>query len=89
MNVNLTDQEILEDMLSSQKAITGVYNTFTNECAHQCVRTDLMNILQDEHNIQANIFTELQKRGWYAVTDADAQQVTQARDKFRTMAASL
>ncbi|MBQ6019457.1 MAG: spore coat protein [Clostridia bacterium] len=89
MNASFTDKEILEDMLSSQKAITGVYNSFTNECAHQCVRTDLLNILQDEHNIQANIFTEMQKRGWYAVTDADAGQITQARDKFQTMAATL
>ncbi len=89
MNAEFSDKEILEDMLSSQKAITGVYNSFTNECAHQCVRTDLMSILQDEHNIQANIFTEMQKRGWYAVTGADAQQISQARDKFRTMAATL
>lgn len=85
----LTDKEILEDMLASQKAITGSYNTFANECAHQCVRTDMMNILQDEHNLQASLFTEMQKRGWYPTENADAQKITQACDKFKTAAATL
>ena len=89
MTQTLTDKEILEDLLASQKAITGGYNTFTNECAHQTVRTDFLNILQDEHCIQANLFTQMQKRGWYQTTDAQQQEIDQARNKYRTAAVSL
>ena len=85
----MTDKEIMEDILSSQKAITGVYNTFSNECAHQCLRDDLLNILRDEHNIQAGVFTEMQKRGWYSPPEAQAAQIDQVRNKFQTISASL
>lgn len=87
--MSFTDKDILEDMLASQKAIAGTYDLFTDECAHQCVRGDMMNILTDEHNIQADIFTQMQKRGWYAVTDAQQTEISQARDKYQTLAASL
>jgi spore coat protein CotF len=77
-----SDQDILNDMLSSQKFITGGYNTFTNECATPAVRTDFMNILSDEHKIQADVFTEMQARGFYPTETADAAKVNEAKQKF-------
>ena len=50
-----------EDALSSQKFIAEAYNSFANECAAANIRDELLNILQDEHNIQADIFGEMQK----------------------------
>ncbi|MBR1810851.1 MAG: spore coat protein [Clostridia bacterium] len=85
----MTDKEIMEDMLSSQKAITGVYNTFSNECSHQNIRDDFLNILRDEHNIQSCIYTEMQKRGWYAPAEAQQPQIDQVKNKFQTISASL
>ena len=55
----LSDEEIMNDILSSQKHITGVYNTFSNECTHQALRNDFLNILREEHNIQVDVFTEM------------------------------
>lgn len=76
------DQEILTDLLSSQKFITSGYNSFTNECATPAVKTAFMNILQEEHQIQSDVFCEMQKRGWYPTEAADQNKVNQAKQKF-------
>lgn len=85
----LSDQEIMEDVLASQKSITGVYNTFSNECVHQPLREDFLNILREEHNMQASVFTEMEKRGWYNPAPAEAQMVEQAKTKFTNIGQSL
>lgn len=76
------DKEMMSDALASQKFITEGYNTFANECATPAVKTEFMNILNEEHQIQQEIFAELQKRGWYQVEAADQNKVTQAKQKF-------
>ncbi|MDR2655254.1 MAG: spore coat protein [Oscillospiraceae bacterium] len=77
-----TDKDILQDALTSEKHITGNYNTWVNEAATPEVRAQLQNILNDEHKIQNEIFTEMQSRGWYQTTPADQQKINQARQNF-------
>ncbi len=81
-NLPMQDKDRMEDALSSQKFIAEAYNSFANECAAANVRDELLNILQDEHNIQADIFNEMQKRGWYPTTPADQQQIQTVKSKF-------
>ena len=76
------DKELLSDCLTSQKMITGTYNNFANECACDNLRIEFLNILQQEHKMQADVFNELQKRGWYQVQQADMQQINQTKQKF-------
>jgi spore coat protein CotF len=77
-----SDQDILNDMLASQKFITGGYNTFTSECATPAIRNDFMSILGDEHRIQADVFTEMQARGFYPTETADKTKINEAKQKF-------
>jgi|WetSurMetagenome_2_1015567.scaffolds.fasta_scaffold1098505_1 spore coat protein CotF len=79
------DMEIVNDSIASQKLISSNYDTFANECATPNLRDEFMNILKDEHQIQAELFTEMQKRGWYQTQPADDQKVTQAKQKFQNM----
>lgn len=79
------DQEMVNDSIASQKLISSSYDTFANECATPNLRDEFLNILKDEHQIQAELFTEMQKRGWYQVKPADQQQVIQAKQKFQNM----
>ena len=78
----LNEQEMMTDVLTSQKSITDKYNTFTNECANQQIRNDFMNILNDEHKIQFEIFDEMNKRGWYPVDKAEQNQINQVKQKY-------
>lgn len=79
------DVEMINDSIASQKLISNAYDTYANECATPNLRDEFINILKDEHQIQAELFTEMQKRGWYQVKPADDQQVMQAKQKFQNM----
>lgn len=85
MNMNnqgFCDKDIMTDLLSSQKFITDGYNTFASECATPAVKTDFINILKEEHMIQNDVFTEMQKRGWYPTEAADQNKINQAKQKY-------
>ena len=77
-----SDKDILQDALASQKFVTGNYNTFTNECVTPEVRGVFMSILKDEHDIQNEVFTEMQRRGWYQIQPAEQQKLQQTKTKF-------
>lgn len=79
----LDDKTMMDDSLCSEKEITANYNLTANECATPNIRTEIMNILNEEHQIQAEIFTEMQSRGWYPVEAAEQQKVDKAKQKFQ------
>ncbi|MFZ3102424.1 MAG: spore coat protein [Desulfitobacteriaceae bacterium] len=79
---NLTEQEILTDLLATEKQITSAYNTFITETTCSNLRQNLKNILNEEHSIHENIYNTMNQKGWYTPTDAPSQEVQQAKDKF-------
>ena len=81
----LTDREMLTDALSSEKFMTENYNTYANECASPSLMNEFMNLLSEEHQIQHDVFSELQKRGWYPTQSAPAEKVHQAKMKFSNL----
>lgn len=88
-NFGLSDKDIFDDVLSSQKQITGIYDTFSNECVNQQLRNDMLMILNDEHQIQSDVFFEMQKRGWQSPACAQAEMINQTRTKFEGIASQL
>jgi spore coat protein CotF len=82
MNTNFHDKEMLTDVLASQKSITGGYNTVVNECACSRLKSDMLNILNDEHKIQHDVFLEMQKRGWYPTEAADQNKINQVKQQY-------
>ncbi len=82
-SASLPEKELMTDVLSSQKFVTDSYNTYTNECATPNVRNEFMQILQEEHQIQAEVFDALKNRGWYQTPAADQQKVQQTKQKYQ------
>lgn len=80
--VNYDDKAMMDDALASQKFITGTYNTFANECSNPQLLEQFMNILEDEHRIQHEVFDEMQKRGWYQIEQAEQDKINQAKQKY-------
>ena len=78
----LNDREMLTDALSSEKFMTENYNQYANECASPSLMNEFMNLLSEEHQIQHEVFTELQKRGWYPTEPAEEQKIQNAKQKF-------
>ena len=81
-STTFSDKDRLQDALASQKFITENYNTFTFESVTPEVRGVFMSILKEEHEIQNEIFTEMQKRGWYQIQPAEPQKIQQTKTKF-------
>ena len=84
----MSEKEMMDDTLGSQKLITSSYNTFANECANNQLRSTFLNILTDEHDIQARIFDEMSARGWYQLKQADQNEIMQAKQKFTNQSSS-
>ncbi len=81
----MNDQQYLYDAIASQKFISNNYNTFANECVNTNLKQDFLNILKEEHHIQAELFQEAQSRGWYQVPAAEQQKIDSAKQKFSDM----
>ena len=82
MQNNFQDQQRITDVLSTQKTATDGYNTFANEASDPIVKNTLMTILKEEHDIQHEVFTEMNKRGWYQTEAAEEMKIDQAKQKF-------
>ena len=80
--VTMTEKDILADSLSFQKYVTSNYNMFAGECVNPQLRTELLSILKEEHDIQNEIFCEMHSRGWYEVKPAQMQEIDCLRQKF-------
>ena len=83
-STKMTDRERMTDLLSSQKLLTSVYNTYCCEAATPSLRSSLCAILQDVHRMQAETFTEMSSRGWYQVETAEQTKLDAAKQKFGT-----
>ena len=84
----MNDEEVLTDLLSSQKFLTSVYNSYSCESATGAVRNCLASILSDEHRIQEQIFCEMQSRGWYQTEKAEEMKIASAKQKFSSFASN-
>ena len=82
INPTFGDREILDDILASQKQMTADYNTAAGECASGALHSEFMTLLGEEHQIQMEIFQEMQKRGWYPTPMAEEQKIQSAKQKF-------
>ena len=83
---NLTDREQITDLLTSQKGMTGAYNTFCNETATPSLRACMLSILRDEHTIGEELFNTMSQRNWYPVEQAEDNKVQKAKDQFSQLA---
>ncbi len=80
--VRFAKEQTMIDLLSSQKYLTGMYNTYCCEAATGTLRSSLMSILQDEHRIVEEIFNEMNVRGLYPVQRAEEKKIADAKNKF-------
>ena len=82
MNCTWGDKEWATDLLLTEKYLEGCYNSFLAECATPEVNRTLWQLLSDTHEMQQQLFEELNSRGWYPVTKAEDGKVTAAKQKF-------
>lgn len=64
LDSNCRDEEMISDALQCEEEMTSLYNHFANKCATLTVRSELLNLLNDEHQLQVEIADEMRKRDW-------------------------
>lgn len=77
-----TEKEIYSDALASQKASTGHFNMAANECVHEDIRQTIMKILNQEHEIQKDVFDGMHAAGYYPTPAAEEKKVQETKQKF-------
>ena len=81
-NNTFAEKEQITDLLSAEKFLAGNYNSFLLESATPEMVRCFSTLLNDTHNMQQNLFQEMQTRGWYSVTKAEDTKINQAKQKF-------
>ena len=79
----MSEKDIMSDVLASQKNATTLYNTFANECACPSLRSTFLNILDEEHQLQYDVFQVMQKKNWYPTPQADQSKIDQTKQQFQ------
>ncbi|NCB92480.1 MAG: spore coat protein [Clostridia bacterium] len=77
-----SEKEVLEDALSAQKSTTNILNMYANECVHNDLKATMMQILEQEHTIQKDVFDIMHEKGFYPTPEAEPTKVESAKQKF-------
>lgn len=85
---NISEKEILNDMLLSEKYIINNYNNYINECSSATIRDKFLNILSEEHHIHSEIFSQMKKRGWYKTEEIPKEKLSEIVSNLKEKTAS-
>ncbi len=80
--ITLSEREMMEDCLQTQKKIAAGYNNCAGECTDDQLRTAFVSILSEEQDVSGKIFDAMSNRGWYQPKTAEQSEVTKIRQKF-------
>ncbi len=78
----MNDQERMTDFICSEKKMSANYDTYASECVNLALRNDFLNILNQSHQTQSDLFQIAQSKGWYQVEQPPASKISQAYTKF-------
>jgi spore coat protein CotF len=82
MTVDFTDREMAQDCCETSKYLTGAYNLASNEAWDDELRSSLLNILLEEHQLEAAAKKQMNSKGWIKAKDAISQDISTAKRKF-------
>jgi len=83
-NMNgMTEQEVMNDVLATEKQIIGNYGTYVSEASCQNLRNELTKIVTETQQVQFEIFNAIKAKGWYNIKNAPLTDVQQAFTKFQ------
>lgn len=71
----LTAQTILADCMMMERHLTETYNEAANESVGDDFRSDMMSILEEEHQLQSACVHSMNRRGYLKVHEADKEEI--------------
>ncbi|HBM81930.1 MAG: spore coat protein [Clostridiales bacterium] len=89
MPINMSEREVINDLLFSEKKITSNYDVYSNEASNMNLRNELMGLLNCEHDIHNKIYDAMVQKGWYTTTTANPMDIQKAKQNFQNVKSSL
>ncbi|AVP55519.1 spore coat protein F [Clostridium tetani] len=86
---NLSEKDLMEDLLTTEKQIVSSYSTGITESSCQNLRSVLVNNFKKAEDTQYKVFDAMKQRGWYQTKDAPTNEVQQIKDKSVQMSQEL
>ncbi len=85
----LSDKEIMNSILSERKLAASSLTNLVLESANQTLRNDAQSILTNTFNAQKQIFDMMTQKGWYAVQNANQQDLSSAQQKVKNIESQM
>ena len=79
---NLTDKEILVDVLTSIKSLAGIYHHFSIEASNDFVFDIASDLKEEIFDEQRDYYNALVNKGWYKVETQSSSKINQELLKF-------
>jgi spore coat protein CotF len=85
----LTDKDILQDLLTTEKQVVSSYSTGITETSCPNLRNTLINNFKSAQDTQYKIFDTMRQKGWYQTKDAPDNEVQQLKTESSQMMQEL
>jgi Spore coat protein len=79
----LTDKEIMASILNERKLAASSLTNLILESSNPTLRNDVKSILTKTFDEQKHVFDMMSQKGWYAVQNANQQEISQAQQKIK------
>jgi spore coat protein CotF len=83
--MQLSEQDLLNDLLTQEKQFISAYSTFISEASCPNLRHILMTNFDQVCEDQYQIFDLMRQKGYYQTKDAQDNEVNTAKQKFSQM----
>ena len=80
---NMSDKEYMDDILITSKALSNLYHYAVLESPTDKVHYQFKDILNQSLEMQHQIFTVMQQKGWYPLDAAPAQDINKTKTTFQ------
>ena len=79
----MNDRDFINDLLTQEKYMTTSYSQALHEASHEGLYQDLMGIFTETQQCQRDLYDLMFKKGWYAVEQAQQQDLQQKHQQFQ------
>lgn len=89
MNTMMSEKDLMQDLLATEKQVISAYSTGITEASCQNLRNTLIGNFTNDQNIQYKIFEAMKQKGWYPTKDAPDCDVQQLKSEATQMMGEL
>jgi len=82
-------QEMISDLILSEKKMSLNYSTFASECVNERLRDTFVDLLVKGQKTQTELFKAAEQKGWYQTQAAEKAKIEQAYQKYTNQAPKI